>query len=90
MAILETAEAGTIKLPESIMEACNMHAGDDVELLVDGSIIRIIPTVVYSEEYIETLKAELEEFHRLDAEGKIPEYRNMEELLEDLNSDAAN
>lgn len=89
MAILETAEAGTIKLPENIMKACNMHAGDDVELLTDRNIIRVIPTVVYPEDYIETLKTELEEFHRLDAAGKTPEYESMEELLQDLTNDVA-
>lgn len=72
------------------MNACNMHPGDDVELFTDGSTIRIIPTVVYPKKYIESLKAELEEFHRLDAKGEISEYGSMEELLADLNNDAAN
>lgn len=90
MAIVETAETGTIHIPADMMKACNMHAGDDVELFTDGSTIRIIPTVAYPEEYIETLKAELEEFHRLDEEGKIEEYNSMEELLVNLNNDATN
>ena len=89
MAILGTAEAGTIRIPEDMMSACNLHAGDDVELITDGNTIRIIPTVMYPKEYIETLKTELEEFHKLDAEGKIQEYNSMEELLMDLNNDAA-
>lgn len=88
MAILGAAAEGTIKIPREMMRECDLHEGEDVELFAEGNTIRIVPTVTYPDEYLDTIEAELEEFHKLNAQGKIPVYDNIDDLMDALNNDA--
>jgi len=73
-----------IKIPDSIISNMGLKEGDKFEIFEDNGIIRLIPVVVYPENYISEINDEICSLKDNIKAGKQPVFNNVDDLFASL------
>jgi len=76
-----------VKIPESIISSMGLREGDKFEIFEDNGIIRMIPVVIYSENYISKINDEIHDLKENIKAGKQPVFNNVDDLFASLEED---
>lgn len=73
-----------ITIPNSIVSNLGLKEGDQLDIVEDNGIIRIMPVAVYPKEYVNRLRSEVDELKKSIKSGKQPVFDNIDSLIKDL------
>ncbi len=75
-----------ITIPKSIVANLGLKDGDVFEIFADEGTIRMIPTVVYPENYVNELNTEVKNLKNNIKAGKQPVFNNVHDLINALEN----
>ena len=76
-----------ITIPNSIVSNLGLKEGDQLDIVEDNGIIRIMPVAVYPKEYVNRLRSEVDKLKENIKSGKKPVFDNIDSLIKDLEED---
>ena len=76
-----------VKIPDSIISSMGLREGDKFEIFEDNGIIRLIPVVVYPEDYISKINDEICNLKENIKAGTQPVFDNVDDLFASLEGE---
>ena len=68
-----------VKIPASIISSMGLREGDKFEIFEDNGMIRMIPVVVYPEDYISKINDEVSNLKENIKAGRQPVFNSVED-----------
>lgn len=83
--VIKVEKGFKITIPKEIVTKLGIKEGDKIEITEKDGVIQIIPIAVYSKEYIESLKEQIDSIKSKIKSGEYPVFDTVDDLFESLD-----